>query len=690
MPLKLADAAVYLITDDKGLKEGLDKAEGTVEAGAGKMGGIFKGALTTALGVGIFSIAQNAVQGLAGLVTDGIGDAREAIKIAKQTEQVIKSTGKAAGLSAEEISEMAGALSEVTNFEDDAIQAGENMLLTFTNVGKDVFPQATETMLDMSQALGTDLNGAAMQLGKALNDPIKGIGALSRVGVSFTAEQKEMIKAMVEVGDTAGAQKVILDELAKEFGGQARAQVDPIIQLQNAWGNLKETLGGAVLPVINSLAQAALPYLMGAVEAIGRGVTEFFTLIDEGWGKLGALKFAIYEAFGDNRIATAISNVIEFVQNLMQVVRALWTGEGVFEDAPAWVSALVNAGEKVKTFWAENAPKVIQIVQDTYNRVKDVVLYWLMRVDAVVDQYLGVVEERWNSHQSVVVGVAQTMYDQAMGLYWKFMGDTYRFLERDTGMLGRLWDKYGVDIIGQVGELYRNVMDITGYALVGLGVLTQEQLEANKGDWYDWSGVLQTIMHNLWQLLATLVEDGLSLILAQVAAGLFALNGRFVDAGAEIADTFVTMWHAVAEIFSTAIDNWIEIITAMDWAQVGKDIMRGIALGMAQGVTWITDAAKSAYQAARSALGINSPSKLAAEGIGVPLAQGIGVGMQEEMARMSSGFMSGLNGLISGLGNQAAPGPSVAITVNVSGGDAAGVGAAARDGLLDAMRSLGF
>jgi phage-related minor tail protein len=65
-------------------------------------------------------------------------------------------------------------------------------------------------MTDMSVALGTDASGSAIQLGKALNDPIKGVAALQKVGVSFTESQKEQIKTLVETGDTLGAQKIIL------------------------------------------------------------------------------------------------------------------------------------------------------------------------------------------------------------------------------------------------------------------------------------------------------------------------------------------------------------------------------------------------------------------------------------------------------------------------------------------------
>jgi phage-related minor tail protein len=92
--------------------------------------------------------------------------------------------------------DLATAISNKTGIDDEAIQSGENLLLTFTNIrnetgkGNDVFNQATQTITDMSVALGQDMKSSAIQVGKALNDPIKGVTALQRVGVSFTAAQK--------------------------------------------------------------------------------------------------------------------------------------------------------------------------------------------------------------------------------------------------------------------------------------------------------------------------------------------------------------------------------------------------------------------------------------------------------------------------------------------------------------------
>src|SRR5258708_1908746 len=83
------------------------------------------------------------------------------------------------------------------------------------------------------------------QLVKALNDPIHGVTSLMRVGVTFTAQQKEQIKTLVDTGHTMDAQKVILAELTKEFGGSAAAQATASDKAKVAWKNVEEQVGTA-------------------------------------------------------------------------------------------------------------------------------------------------------------------------------------------------------------------------------------------------------------------------------------------------------------------------------------------------------------------------------------------------------------------------------------------------------------
>lgn len=214
------------------------------------------------------SIAKKAAVAFVGLgaaITGSIAAFRVQEQVELKTRQTIIATGEAAGLTAQEIFNMAGALQEVTAFGDEAIIGGQNLLLTFKNIGKDVFPRVTEVMLDMSAAMGTGLKESAIQLGKALNDPKVGLTALQRVGITFTEAQKEQIKTMQELGDVAGAQKIILKELESQFGGIARTTAKgtgAFIQLKNIVGDLVEDLGRELAPTFIDVAQEAKEFFL--------------------------------------------------------------------------------------------------------------------------------------------------------------------------------------------------------------------------------------------------------------------------------------------------------------------------------------------------------------------------------------------------------------------------------------------
>lgn len=174
-----------------------------------------------------------------------------------QLNAVLKSTNGIAGVTADMANDLAKSFQKTTRFSDEMVLSAENMLLTFTNIGKDVFPETTEAVLDMATAMGTDLKSTAIQVGKALQDPIEGVTALQRVGVRLTEQQKKQVEAMVKAGKTAEAQKIILKELQTEFGGSAKmagttfaGQIDI---LKNKFDDLKEAVGETLVKSLTPL-----------------------------------------------------------------------------------------------------------------------------------------------------------------------------------------------------------------------------------------------------------------------------------------------------------------------------------------------------------------------------------------------------------------------------------------------------
>lgn len=181
-----------------------------------------------------------------------------------QVRQGIVSTGNAADRSLAQLTKQASDLQNQTLFGDEEIMKGvTSQLLTFTNIAGDEFDRTQKAVLDVTTKLyGADasaesLRSTSIQLAKALNDPVANLGALGRSGIQFSAEQKELIKTLAKTGRTAEAQGIILKEIEGQYGGAAKAAADAgtggLKQLQNRFGDIQETIGGVLMPVIARL-----------------------------------------------------------------------------------------------------------------------------------------------------------------------------------------------------------------------------------------------------------------------------------------------------------------------------------------------------------------------------------------------------------------------------------------------------
>lgn len=199
-------------------------------------------------GFGKAAAASLAAIGGAAVFSKMVDGAKEAEAAMAQVEAAIRSTHGAAGITAKEVGNLSNEIKRMTGIDDDLVNSMSSVLLTFTKVGKDVFPEATKAIVDMSARMGGDMKAAAIQVGKALNDPIQGISALQRVGVSFSEGQKKVIKDLVETGQVAKAQGIILKELETEFGGSAAAARDTLggalQELQQNFDDLLDSIGG--------------------------------------------------------------------------------------------------------------------------------------------------------------------------------------------------------------------------------------------------------------------------------------------------------------------------------------------------------------------------------------------------------------------------------------------------------------
>ncbi|MFT9055099.1 MAG: phage tail tape measure protein [Ethanoligenens sp.] len=503
-----------------------------------------------------------------GFLASSINKAQDAQKANADLEQTLKSTGGASGMTMQSLDALTESMVKNTTFSDDEVKSGEGMLLTFTNIGKNVFPQATAALLDMSQKMGTAPKDAAVQLGKALNDPVNGITALTRVGVTFTDQQKSQIDAMVKTGNTAGAQKVILGELNKEFGGQAAAAADTYAgkqkQLQNTMEEMQETIGTALMPMLSKLLQAAMPIIQTvakfvtehpqltaailaiiAVVGILIGGLSLLTTVTTAFGMvelatLGPIALVVAAIAG---IAVAAVAIVTHWKDISGFFAGIWKDvSGAFNAAKTAIGNVLNG---IAGFFRQWGVVILAVIAPFVGIPLLIMQHWGQISAFFVSLWNGIkagISAAWNDIKAVVMAVVTPLINGVMNIWNGMKGGIQTVMNGLKNILGGIWTVIKNIVLGPVllicdlvtgnfGKLHDDAVKIFTNIQNGLAQI--------------WAGIQQVITGTV-QVIVTVV---MAIWNSWVAAAQTIFNA--------LAAFFTGLWNGIKNV---AVDVWNGLI----------------------------------------------------------------------------------------------------------------------------------
>lgn len=260
MVLSAVDKATQVINDSvgKAVKK-LDEVQKKAEA-------ISHSAFSVGRDAGALGLAIGAP--LVGLVRG----AEEAATAQARLAQVFKSMGDESGQAAIQAGILADSLEFEIAVDADKIKETMAKLATFENVirnntgSAEVFERATMAALDLAATGFGDAASNAVQLGKALNDPVKGMSALTRAGVTFTAQEQEKIKRLVETGKAFEAQQFMLSAIEKQVGGVAAATANDTDKMMLALAAMGDSFGVMLLPTVQKFTEYFINKAIPAVQ----------------------------------------------------------------------------------------------------------------------------------------------------------------------------------------------------------------------------------------------------------------------------------------------------------------------------------------------------------------------------------------------------------------------------------------
>ncbi len=247
--------------------------------------------------------AFNLVRGGLNLVRDGIraviADGSDNEQALAQLEAALASTGNAAGLTAQQLLDMAAGFKRSSMLTTEQILAGQTRLLSYTDIVASEFPAAMQIVIDQQQRLGISVEQSAEIVGRALQSPSDAIATLGRQGFKLEDGQKRLLKQLEATGRKAEAQAIIMDMLTEAYGGAAAAA------RMNTFAGLLKTVGDQFGDFAGRVADSgAFEYVRGKLQQLADHLDEMAND-----GRLDRLAQSLSDAFVNG--AEAVSKYVE-------------------------------------------------------------------------------------------------------------------------------------------------------------------------------------------------------------------------------------------------------------------------------------------------------------------------------------------------------------------------------------------
>lgn len=471
---------------------------------------------------------------LVAFAAKGLQEAQQSAAAIAQVEAALTSMGPVAGRTSEQLQDAANAFEGSSLFEADVIlkEITAN-LLTFGNIAGEQFDRAQQAAIDMATRLGSEPQAAAIALGKALNDPVKGITSLTRVGVQFTEAQKAQIKEMTALGDAAGAQGIILAELERQFGGAAQAaqNTDPLNRFNDAVNSLAELVGNVLLPVLTPIVD---------------GLADFASSFGELPQEVQTTAVAI------GAVVAAAGPLLVALGGIVSIWPAITAGFAAATTAALPVAAAVAAVAAAGYLIYENWDRIAPVLEETAASFQSAIGPDLQRI---IDEASAKLTALWNGPLGEMLRtVGAALIDFQLG-YMSVLGEG----------LKRVLDA-AINLVGGAFNLILDSLIVVSRFLSG-----------------DFAGA--------WEAMKTLVTG----VVTSVAGAIEALFPGLIQLGKDIIRGIVNGIKAAPGAVRDALLGVIQsgVTTVKDFLgirspsllffEVGSNIIRGLVNGISQG-----------------------------------------------------------------------------------------------------------
>ena len=320
---------VTLVANSSGFTRGLKKAETATQVFSriSKASFAAVGTALAALGVGFLNAIPD-------LVKLGVESRKADARLDFMAKNMTK-LGESATVTSARLKKFADIMQSKTGIDDEEIKSVQAMLLLYPQLAKTagklggVFDRVTTSAFDLATLGFGEASSNAKKLAKFMEDPIRKIDSLSKLGIVFTDAEKKKAAALEKSNGKMAAASYLLGIVEEKTRGISEKTANPLDKLAAKFEEIGEAIALRLLPYIDDVAIKIGKWLDGpygkeAIETISQAFQDFISWIGDSknLAKLGKVADAMV------KVSNAILLVFDAIDSLTGIPR--WLLETIF------------------------------------------------------------------------------------------------------------------------------------------------------------------------------------------------------------------------------------------------------------------------------------------------------------------------------------------------------------------------
>jgi phage-related protein len=258
----------------------------------------------------------------------------------------------------------------------------------------------------------------------------------------------------------------------------------------------------------------------------------------------------------------------------------------------------------------------------------------------VVTSVLGVIQGTLSEHGSAMVATFMTTWATVSQTTASVLSGLSGIITPILGQIAAFVAANGGQISQFISTTWSQVASIIQGAMGIIHAVIVPQLQAVAAYISTHGAQIQAVFQAAWTIISTTITTVLATIQGLITASLQVIQGNWTGAWETIKSTCATIVTGIVSVmkanldllngvFDLAMGGAVEVVAGYvgKFVSVGGDVVNGVVDGVKKNAAKLMSAMQSlasdALNAARQALGISSPSKVAAEEVGLPFVQGI-------------------------------------------------------------------